>query len=176
MFQIDIVNEVLHEFRREKIADEDALQLQKATKLLREFYQQTLNVTCLFPFYIIMLAFQLSEDFTPSTEIIPILTELITFCESFINASTGAVSGFEMITRFILCFKVVDLAIDLRTNLRSRLLKYTNDDNLLSLMYLDPRFAKDSRLVPTSNHGVIRERIIEWFKPETAAGWCIYFS
>lgn len=46
-FQIHIVNEVLEEFNRERIADEEVLQLTKAAKLLREFYHQTLNVRAL---------------------------------------------------------------------------------------------------------------------------------
>lgn len=47
--QIHFVNDVLVEFGKDKIADEDVLQLQKATKILREFYLQTLNVRYLFP-------------------------------------------------------------------------------------------------------------------------------
>lgn len=45
VFQIEYVNEVLDEFRKERIADEHVLQLKKAVKLLGEFYFHTMNVS-----------------------------------------------------------------------------------------------------------------------------------
>ncbi|KAF8381118.1 hypothetical protein PRIPAC_70260 [Pristionchus pacificus] len=131
---------LLDEFRKERIADEHVLQLKKAVKLLGEFYFHTMN---------------LSQDFTPATEIIPIFSELVSFCDSFIASSTG---------------EVVDLAISLRTNLRSRLMKYTSDVNLLSLMTLDPRFARDTQLIPSFMHDEIKEKLIDWFKPNCISG------
>lgn len=115
-------------------------------------------------------SFQLSQDFTPATEIIPIFSELVSFCDSFIASSTGEVTSSYLDTSIIHSLKVVDLAISLRTNLRSRLMKYTSDVNLLSLMTLDPRFARDTQLIPSFMHDEIKEKLIDWFKPNCISG------
>lgn len=169
VLQIDYVNEVLDEFRKERIADEDVLQLKKAVKLLGEFYFQTLNVS-LNSNSNISGYFQLCQDFTPATEIIPILSELISYCDSFIDSSTGEVIYSDLVSLKIYPLKVVDLAISLRTNVRSRLTKYTSDINLLSLMTLDPRFAKDPQFIPSYMNDAIKEKLTDWFKPNTTSG------
>lgn len=106
------------------------------------------------------------------------MQELITFCDKFISSSTGEVNSFICLISIASSrtFKVVDLAVDLRANLLYRIKKYTSDFNLLSLMILDPRFAKDEQLLPSINHGLIRMKLAEWFEPHTASGLYFDFS